>query len=51
MISRYSRPEMSSIFSETMMIELWLQIEQSLVSVQTADKVIPKASGERLVKQ
>jgi adenylosuccinate lyase len=51
MISRYSRPEMTEIFSEAAQLEAWLLIEQALVEVQTAQKVIPSSAGKILVKK
>jgi len=51
MIARYSRPEMSRIFSEPVQVELWLLVEQALVEVQTRHGVIPGAAGKKLTKK
>ena len=51
MISRYSRPEMSSIWSEESKFQIWFEIEAHACDAQAKLGVIPSSAAETVWKK
>lgn len=49
MISRYSRPEMSEIWSDEYKFQKWLDVEIALVQAWVAEGVVPPEDAEKIV--
>ena len=48
MITRYSRPEMRSIWTDENKLRLWLQIELLAAEALVAEGVVPKADFTKM---
>ena len=48
MIPRYSRPEMTAIWSETNKYKIWYEIEAYAVTAQEELGIVPKGTSNRV---
>jgi adenylosuccinate lyase len=48
MIERYSRPEMSRVWSDEHRLELWLEVERAMVAAREAAGTVPAGTAERI---
>lgn len=51
MIARYSRPEMTAIWSDEARFRRWLSVELAVAQVQTKERIIPRREGLELVRE
>lgn len=51
MIARYSRPEMTAIWSEEAKFMRWLEVELAVAGVQVREGLLPKREGQELIRE
>src|SRR5215831_13296398 len=48
MIERYSRPEMTRVWSDAHRFELWLEVERAMVAAREARGEVPAGTAQRI---